>query len=496
MGDAIVKRQQEKILKLEQELAKSNKKETSLKGALLTKDQKYQSLKEKDSKKIKSLKRKLNASKQKCRLLKEKNKKKAKTITLQPIKRHKYAVFIVLLSVQLYVKTGCGLRGVVTILSILKEILGSDYMDIPCYSSIENWVKKSGLSIYKEPEKEITKDDYGMITDESMMIGSQKLLLTLGVKAEHKEGKTLAHSDAEVLGISVRSSWNGEALCEELKNISERVNRPPSYVISDNGSVMNKGIREFQSIQIKDVSHTLGMIMERVYSKDDEFNSYMKSSSQVKFREIMNPVAYLLPPKQRTVARFLNLSPIVDWSEKMLNSYNRLMPDERKTFSFIPKYASFIDELRTVLSCINAMEREFKHEGLSHQSVKNCKALMKSTLFIGNERMIKMAEQIVDYLNREVKKLPDAKTCWHNSTDIIESTFGVYKAKKATNPLHGVTPFVLLIPLHTRIGKKDSVVPFDFKHSLESVFMSDIDDWKKSQLPENMVYKRIKTLNL
>ncbi|MDR0792940.1 MAG: hypothetical protein LBE82_06500 [Chitinophagaceae bacterium] len=91
---------------------------------------------------------------------------------LQPIKRHKYAVFIALPSVQLYVNTGCELRGVVTILSILKEIFGWDFMDIPCYSSIENWVKKSELSIYKEPEKQMTKDNYAMTVDESMMMGT------------------------------------------------------------------------------------------------------------------------------------------------------------------------------------------------------------------------------------------------------------------------------------------------------------------------------------
>jgi len=79
--------------------------------------------------------------------------------------------------------------------------------------------------------------------------------------------------------------------------------------------------------------------------------------------------------------------------------------------------------------------------------------------------------------------------------DIVESLFGVYKNKKSVNPLHGVTPFVLFLPLHTRIGAKDHIVHFNFKHSLESVFISDINDWRKEKLPENLVYKRIKTLN-
>ena len=83
-----------------------------------------------------------------------------------------------------------------------------------------------------------------MITDESMMIGSQKMLLTLGVKAGHR-GKPISHSDVEVLGMSVRSSWNSQAVCSELKEASKQVNHPPLYVISDNASIMNQGINKF-----------------------------------------------------------------------------------------------------------------------------------------------------------------------------------------------------------------------------------------------------------
>ena len=110
--------------------------------------------------------------------------------------------------------------------------------------------------------------------------------------------------------------------------------------------------------------------------------------------------------------------------------------------------------------------------------------------------MKKVAEQIMQYLKEEVNKLPkNSKACWHASSDIIESLFGIYKDRKSPNSLHGVTPFVLLLPLHTRIGTDDGkIVHFDFKHSLESVYLRDIDKWKKENLLENQVYKRIKKL--
>lgn len=44
-----------------------------------------------------------------------------------------------------------------------------------------------------------------------MMIGSKKLLLTLGVPAEH-QGRPLNHNDVTVLDIAVEESWNGECV--------------------------------------------------------------------------------------------------------------------------------------------------------------------------------------------------------------------------------------------------------------------------------------------
>ena len=414
-------------------------------------------------------------------------------IVLRPIRRHSYSEFVVKLSVMLYVQTRCGLRGVVTTISILNELLNLG-LKVPCFNSIENWVKKSGFSIYKEPGGEIKGKKYAMIMDESMMIGSQKMLMTLGVSAKHKK-QPLTHGEVDVLGMSVRSSWNSEAISSEIKKVSEKVGHNPAYAITDNASTMNKGVRDSKLVHIKDISHTLGLIMKRIYDKDATFNSYMKELSQVKFKEVMNPVAYLLPPQQRTISRFLNLSQIAGWSNKMLKNYCNFTEKEKETFSFIPQYASFIDELQTVLSCINSIEYEVKHNGLSYKSLTKCSKYLKENLFTGNERMIKIEEQINQYIKDEIEKLPSPNACWNASSDVIESLFGVLKDRKSPNSLNGVTPFIFLLPLYTRMKNKKKRISFDFKQSLESVFMSDIDNWRKEQLLENQVSKRIKKLN-
>lgn len=51
------------------------------------------------------------------------------------------------------------------------------------------------------------------------------------------------------------------------------------------------------------------------------------------------------------------------------------------------------------------------------------------------------------------------------SSDIIKSTFGIYKGKKSPNKLYGVTPFALMIPLHPKVATKAVTKTFKFQRA-------------------------------
>jgi hypothetical protein len=179
----------------------------------------------------------LEKLKQEKRAVEEELKKKSKVygiLSQTSIERHKYTDLIVALCVELYSKCHVSFRTVSAILHILNSIFKWGLEDIPCPNSIENWVKKSGYLIYQHPWERETDKDYAEIIDESMMLGSEKMLLTLGVEAEKKDIKALQKKDVSVLNISVASSWNSAGIKKELEKTEEKVGRAPLYVISDN----------------------------------------------------------------------------------------------------------------------------------------------------------------------------------------------------------------------------------------------------------------------
>lgn len=335
--------------------------------------------------------------------------------------------------------------------------------------------------------------NYAAIVDESMMIGEEKLLFTVGVPALHQE-RPLRSNDAHILDIAVDRSWNGEGVKKHLEITAEKVGHSPSYVISDNASIMKKGIREAEMNHQRDISHSLGMYLERTYKDETDFKNFTKLMSQTKAKYNMTKFAYLLPPTQRTIARFINLSSWVKWASKMLMNSHLLNDEEKKVFSFIPINASLIEELNEVVGSIEKIEHICKQNGLSKNSICECQRVMKLSLFKGNSRMIRLAEEINTFLKQESKILSKELPVHNNSSDIIESLFGKYKERKSPNKLYGVTSQVLFIPLYTRLADPIIAKSYDFKKALEEMRMDNLIDWANENLTQNLVTKRMHLL--
>ena len=172
--------------------------------------------------------------------------------------------------------------------------------------------------------------------------------------------------------------------------------------------------------------------------------------TESKFKYNMKKIAYLLPPTQRTIARFINLSSWVKWSSKMLEIYHTLNEVERKVFFFIPANASLIDELSDVTKCIERIEYICKHNGWSKTTICQCQKVIEKYLFCGNLRMIELGKCIIEFFRKEIMLIESNVVAHNNSSDIIESIFGRYKARKSTNKLNGVTPYVLFVPIYAR----------------------------------------------
>lgn len=389
-------------------------------------------------------------------------------------------------------RTGCGLRTVVKILEVFSEVLGENFGKSPYYNTVENWIKKLGLSVYQD-DQPCKGKKFAMVMDESIAINGQKLLLALAIPSEHQD-RPVKHEDVTVLNMTVGANFKGEDIENKISEVTISAGSEPQYVISDNAHNLVRGILDSGYVHYADISHSMGVILKKVYEKQPDFVELTTLLGKKRLQYHLTNKAYLLPPNMRTIARFMNMSEWVIWGNSMLACYNKLPKEMQEAYAFINDYESLLQELMDALDAIRHIEHICKNKGFSCKTSKECQSYIVAHV-IGNAypRQAHLGLKMLEYFRKEEAQLTeDMNICI--SSDIIESTFGIYKSKKSPNKLYGITPFALMIPLYPKVVNESVTKTFNFKERLVNVKLKDIDAWTTEHLSKNWVTERTKTL--
>jgi hypothetical protein len=412
------------------------------------------------------------------------------------IARHKYDVATVRLCLSVYLLGSCSFRGVVRVLEYLRLSAGLDIGEVPCKSSIENWVQKCGHYLYEHPDLSVYRSGYALIIDECLVVGQERMLVILGIGA-NKEGETALNlSCAQVLLMEVKRSWTGEEIAERIEKVEAKVGTGASYIVSDSGANLIKGIGLSAVPRIGDCGHEIARQMESLYKKEARFMSFVTACAQSKLKMVMMPEGYLAAPRQRTIARFMNLGPLLNWAARLLANIDSLEIEDRKAYAWIKEHREIIEELNGTLTTVTRLLKLLKNHGLCSETVTQCARICSTFNTNAVGLPAKWMSGIKLYIEEEGKKLPDENTMWHISSDIIEALFGRYKEHKADNKLYGVTMFVLALPVLTKTDTEKHRVNIDFKTALESTLMTSLVRWNDNHLTENQVTKRRKVLKM
>ncbi|OAV72867.1 hypothetical protein Barb7_03038 [Bacteroidales bacterium Barb7] len=171
-----------------------------------------------------------------------------------------------------------------------------------------------------------------------------------------------------------------------------------------------------------------------------------------------------------------------------------LNANERQTLDFVNTHGKTTGESSGVFGFVNGVLKRVKSEGLSKKSIDACLKETDRILNDRNKRMVRFKSSVRGQLERERDKPAGEKSAWNASSDMMESPFGCCRLKRSGNPLHGVTAYVLILPLLTRAGDKDRPSAVEFKRCPEGVFMKDLESRTKGSLTDNLAVKRMNTL--
>lgn len=190
---------------------------------------------------------------------------------------------------------------------------------IPSHKTIGRWLSLVGLYKLNCPKEQA--DDWALIIDNSVQIGSKKCLVVLGMRLSKFQGRSLTLEDMEILTIEIHESSDAAVVCKALEKAQKKIGKA-AMVCADDGPDIRGGIRLFcekHSVgRVFDVIHKIGVFLKRILSDDSEWQSFSSKAAEAKRRMQQTAAAHLVPPNQRTKSRFLNIECLIGWGRDVL----------------------------------------------------------------------------------------------------------------------------------------------------------------------------------
>ncbi|MCK5521154.1 MAG: hypothetical protein KAI81_08580, partial [Candidatus Marinimicrobia bacterium] len=196
---------------------------------------------------------------------------------------------------------------------------------------------------------------------------------------------------------------------------------------------------------------------------------------------------HLLPPTQRTKARYHNLRPIVAYSKHILAYLSRpgkpVPTDQafREAMAWILEYQAFFREMDEVTTMVCEVERLVKWHGLSEATVHQCCQRL-STVSTEKGMHFKFDILVYFHITLALPHIFDTIVC---TSDILESAFGKYKNYVSCNPMAGITDLALCIAAFTC-----PLTAQEITEALEHTREADVTRWACIYLGPTLFKKR------
>jgi hypothetical protein len=238
---------------------------------------------------------------------------------------HQHSLLVMQLALRMYLETGLGSRGVPGVLSLLAPWLP---VSVPAHTTALNWVYRCGLAILQSPPER--REDWMFIADQTLGLGISKCLVILGIPASRlaEAGYSPGHHAMQVLAVEVTTHSTGDWVATVLRDVAERTG-VPVQIVADHGSDLHKGITLFQQeqapngVETDDISHHIATLFKAELTPDKRWKGLLEHGRTTLASFQQTDLAFLLPPRQRTKARFMHVDTHVEWAQNVLAYHDR-----------------------------------------------------------------------------------------------------------------------------------------------------------------------------
>jgi hypothetical protein len=450
---------------------------------------------ERDVQQAKRQQQRIEELEQQCAQWKQQRDQALQSVNLPedpPVATHGFGARMISLAVNL--AKSVGFRGAERVLKLVFEWLGVDQR-VPSRTTIRTWLQRLGIAELEQPLQ--PNEDLVVMLDHSNQIGTEKVLVALAVNASAlpEQGTALTHEHVRVLEVKPGSSWKTEDMEQAYQELAKK-HGVPRATLTDGATELCEGAKclktqRADTLQLRDFKHYAANVMKSLIGNDDRFKEVSSQIGTTRSSIQQTELAHLTPPGAKPKARFMNLARTIRWMTLIVWLLNHPeakaragITDERMQLKlgWVQEYADEIavwQECQEVVSVsLTFINEQYLFRGAS--------AALRTVIgdSLKHDTSKELAKRLIDFVRdgeeqlREGERLP-------MSTEILESSFGLYKQLERQHSKSGFTSLLACFPALLHQATPESVTS-----AFRQVSSDDVKAWVKKHFATTVTSRR------
>ena len=380
-----------------------------------------------------------------------------------PVRRQQYSLEQISFMVQYLLLSGrIGFRAASRVVEATISFFGIQW-EVPSPTTARSWLLR--IALYQLHSLRTIANDWVWIVDHTVKIGPDRCLVVMGVRASELPplGVPLRLQDLHLLQLFPVVNSDQHVVEQQLEATIAKTG-VPRMILHDYGSDLKAGIQRFcakhpETQSLYDVAHKGANLLKGRLEKDPQWKLFCTQVGQTKFKTQQTELAFLVPPSQRSKARYMNLGPLLRWARGTLRILKNHPPEVLK-FCSVERLEEKLGWLRGFETCLAEWSEyeilldeaidEVRCYGYAHDTAYRVALRLMPKVCSVKGRELK--DEFVAFVAGESSLLrPDERL--PGSSEILESAFGKLKSMEGEHQKCGFTS--LLLSLGALVGRID-----------------------------------------
>lgn len=180
---------------------------------------------------------------------------------------------------------------------------------VPHATSGRLWLLRLGY--FKLHAPLVQADDWVFFLDHAIEIGKHRFLGIIGIRLADlpPAGECLKLSDMTAVALLPVEASTQEIVHQQLETVVKETGVIPVAMLSDQGSDLSGGIDRFcqthpETARYRDLPHMAALLLKKRLEKNERWKAFIQQATQTKFETAQTELAFLVPPRLRSKARY------------------------------------------------------------------------------------------------------------------------------------------------------------------------------------------------